>query len=100
MLTILVYDDGRISVASDDADAENIRVEDCFRDAAETDLEDAWHEAPADDEGGVQLMFSPEDAERALLALTAEFFEADEALSELKKLRGDEEPVYERKPKP
>lgn len=83
MLTILVYDDGRLSIQSDDRQAENIRISDAFENADETALAYSWNETPADEEGAVQMMIDAENAKSALIALSSEFAEADEALEQL-----------------
>lgn len=110
MLLIALREDGGLTLTSDDAQAENVRVADCFEPEHEDEetgdiYEDlsvpyevvrAWSEAPFEN-GKLTVEFAPEFTKDILEALVSEFPAADEVLELLAK---KEQPERELKPKP
>lgn len=109
MLTITLRDDGGLTLVSDDRDAENARVGDCFSGGvadegwesddfegdALVDYEviSAWENAPFTD-GKLEVSFPAEHTKDILEALSSQFYQADDLLAEI------ESTQVERSPKP
>jgi hypothetical protein len=91
MLEITLKDDKGLVLISDDADAENARVQDCFMKEDEESGEEewfvpfevyrAWQEAEFTDK--LEVDYAPEYTKEILYALAADFPQADEVLNEL-----------------
>lgn len=99
MLKIELREDGGLTLTSDDRNAENARVGDCFQ-TEEYDGEDdyyevanvplpvinAWADAPFVDDK-LEVEFDPKYTEDILEALLVEFPEADEVLDQVLKAK-------------
>lgn len=84
MLRINVLEDGCVQVTSDDANAENIGVQDALEGSS---VYEEWAEATWDGEE-LSVIFAADAAEEVIEALESEFpREADEALAALKRIK-------------